>query len=385
MKIAYIYSTMATKGGTERMITEKANLFAEQYGYDVTIINCFQHADEANFYKLSTKVKQIFLEVPYFSQYKYKYPKRLWMRWKMNGLLKKSIRQAVIQIDPDILIGISRFRANFISTLKCRAKKTIECHVARPSTVNFDRGDQSIIKRMYMKIYELIYLNTMEKNADAIIALTEEDKLLYKRAKYKLAIPNFSTMNISQISDCTQKRIIAVGHLQWIKGFGRLIEIWSIVSIKHPDWHLDIFGEGDMYETLRMLIRIHKVTNVSFHNCTSNISQEYAKSSICAVTSYYEGFSLVTLEAMKHGVPCVAFDCPYGPRSIINDAQCGFLVENGETRIFADRLCRLIEDEGLRQDFSKASIEKAKTFNVDIIMNKWNDLYKELCGNPKLN
>lgn len=223
----------------------------------------------------------------------------------------------------------------------------------------------------------------MEKNADAIIALTEEDKLLYKRAKYKMVIPNFSTMQIPRLSDCTQKRVIAVGHLEWIKGFGRLIEIWSLVSIKHPDWHLDIFGEGDMYETLKMLIRIYKAKNVSIFNCTSNISQEYAISSICAITSYYEGFSLVTLEAMKHGVPCVAFDCPYGPRSIINDAQCGFLVENGAKRLFAQRLCRLIEDENLRKQFSKSSIEKARTFNVDNIMNRWKNLYKELYGSTK--
>ena len=84
---------------------------------------------------------------------------------------------------------------------------------------------------------------------------------------------------------------------------------------------------------------------------------------------------------MKHGVPCVAFDCPFGPSSIINDASCGFLVENGNTKLFAERICQLIEDEELRKNFPKASIEKAKTFDVDIIMNKWNGFYKELCGN----
>ena len=185
-------------------------------------------------------------------------------------------------------------------------------------------------------------------------------------------------MPIRKCSDCTSKRVIAIGRLSWEKGFGRLIEIWSYVSSKHPDWQLDIFGEGGMYNTLRMLIKLYKAQNVVIHNYTSDISLEYASSSICAVTSYFEGFSLVLLEAMKHGVPCVAFDCPFGPRSLINDSHNGFLVENGETRIFADRLCRLIENEELRNYYSKTSIEKSRTYDVDVIMNKWRIFFEQI-------
>ena len=93
MKIAYVFSTLAKTGGTERMITEKANYFAEQFGYDVTIITCFQRDDEINYFSLSNKVKQFNLGIPYFSQYKYKYPERLWIKWQINKLLKKDISQ----------------------------------------------------------------------------------------------------------------------------------------------------------------------------------------------------------------------------------------------------------------------------------------------------
>lgn len=378
MKLAYIYSTFATKGGTERIIVDKANYFSEHFGYDVTIITCFQKVDEPNFFQISPKVKQIYLEIPYYSQYKYKYPKRLWVRWQINKLLKKSINQTVNQIDPDFLICPSRFIANYISTIKCRAKKIIECHVIRQNTINKHEGNPPFPIRVYMAIYSFIYLRTMERNADALVTLTEEDNSLYKQAKHKYVIPNFSTMQINHYSDCTAKRVIAVGRLEWTKGFGRLIEIWTIVSSKYPDWQLDIYGEGELYESLMTLIKVYKTKNITIHNCTSNISMEYAKSSICAVTSYYEGFSLVTLEAMRHGVPCVAFDCPYGPKSIINDAQCGFLVDNGDIRLYAERLCRLIQDKELRTLFSEAAKEKAKTFDVDIITNKWRSFFEEM-------
>ena len=383
MKIAYIYSTMAATGGTERMITEKANYLSERYGYDVTIITCYQLAHEDNFFKISEKVKQINLEIPFFSQYKYKYPKRLLVKWQMNKLLKKSINEAVKQVDPDILIGVSRFKANYISTIKCRAKKIIECHESKYNT-KYDASEKhSVPVRLFLNIYRRIYFRTIERNADAVITLTKKDKLLWKRAKYVVVIPNFSTMFISNISDCTPKRVIAIGRLTWEKGFGRLIEAWSIVCSRHPDWHLDIYGQGSMYDTLNTLTNTYKAHNLTFHNYTSNISQEYANSSICAVTSYFEGFSLVLLEAMRHGVPCVTFDCPFGPRSIIDDALNGFLVYDGEIRLFAERLCRLIEDEDLRKQFSKNAIERAKSFDTDIIMDQWKTLFEELTSQKR--
>lgn len=378
MKIVYVYSTMAVAGGTERMITEKANYLSERYGYNVTIITCFQRTNENNFFHLSKNIKQIHLEIPFFSQYKYKYPKRLWVKWQMNRLLKKSIKNVVLEINPDILIGVSRFKSNYVSTIKCKAKKVIECHEVRYNTIRDTGLDRSFLTRVFFNIYEFFYFRTIERNADVVITLTEGDKMLWKRAKRTEVIPNFSTMPISQYTDCTSKRVIAVGRLAWEKGFGRLIEAWRIVSSKHSDWHLDIYGEGSMHDTLIALAKLCKAQNLTFHNVMSNISHEYATSSICAVTSYFEGFSLVLLEAMKHGVPCVAFNCPFGPGSIINDANNGFLVYDGEIRIFADRLCRLIEDENLRKQFSKAAIEKSKTFDVDVIMNKWKELFEQI-------
>jgi len=378
MKIAYIYSTFAATGGTERMITEKVNYLSERLGYDVTVITCFQHENEENFFPISPKVKQINLGIPWYSQYKYKYPKRLWVKWRINKLMQTSLNQVINQVNPDILIGVSRFKANSVSKIKCNAKKIIECHEVKYNTVLYIKKNHSFFIRVFLKLYKYIYFKTIEHHADAVVTLTEDDKLLWKSAKRTEVIPNFSTMHISQYSDCLSKRVIAVGRLTWEKGYGRLIQIWSIVSTKHPDWHLDIFGEGDMYDTLKMLIKMYKPKNVFFHNFTPDISLEYASSSICAVTSYYEGFSLVLLEAMKHGVPCVAFDCPFGPRNIINDSYSGFLVDNGDIRIFADRLCRLIEDEELRKLFSKNSLEKSKLYDIDVIMNKWKILYEQL-------
>lgn len=383
MKIVYVLPTLAWKGGAERIITERVNYFTEILGYDVSVVCIIQEKEQANTYSLSSKVTQIYLGIKVYLQYKYSYPKRFWIQFSLRNQIKRRLKSTIQQIDPDILIGVGYYRANLVCTINCRAKKIIECHDGRNKIITDFMFNNKRLTPPLMAIYQKLYFKTVERHADLIIALTSEAKRRWKNAKRVEVIPNFSPMKINQYSNCTYKRVIAVGRLDWEKGFGRLIEIWRIVSKRFPDWHLDIFGEGRMNDTLKVLTGLYNAQNVSFHKFTPNISYEYATSSICVVTSYYEGFSLVLLEAMKHGVPCVAFDCPFGPRSIIDDASNGFLVYDGEIKLFAERLCRLIEDEDLRKQFSKNAIEKAKLFDTDIVMNQWKTLFKELTSQKR--
>ena len=381
MKIAYIIGTLATQGGTCRMVIEKANLYADKFGYNVSIITLYQYPNQTNVYFLSDSVNHKSLYIPHEKQYKYKYPMRLWFKWIQHRQLLKKLNETVQTIDPDIIIGVAQVEADIISTLKCRAKKVIECHEAKVFSLSKIGQRQSLLSRMFNSIYRFRYFYIVERHADVICPLTEADKQLWKRAKRLKVIPNFSTMSVSRYSDCTPKRVIAVGRLEWEKGYSRLINIWKLVSAKHHDWQLDIYGEGNMEKAIRILIQQSGVKNLTIHNFTPNISEEYANSSICLLTSYFEGFSLVLLEAQRHGVPCVSFDCPFGPRGIISDSYSGFLVEDGEIRVFANRVSRLIEDENLRKQFSAAAIERAKIFDVEIVINQWKELFESLTEN----
>lgn len=379
MTIVYVMESLVPKGGTERIISEKANYLAEQYKYNVYIITCTQQQDQPNAFQLSSSVHQIKLAIPYYSQYCYKYPKRFFVKLSINKKLKEAIIEAVQQINPDILIGIGHYKADLISSIKCRAKKIIECHETRQFTLLETGNKKSLISHINTFLFRNQYFQTIEKNADAVITLTEGDRNNWKKAHYTEAIPNFSTMSVSEYSDCEQKRIIAVGRLEWEKGYERLINIWEVISIQHPEWSLDIFGEGTQSNNLKEIISNRKIKRVQIHHATNDISKEYANSSICVLTSYFEGFALVLLEALKHGVPCVAFDCPNGPRNIINDNQCGFLIENGNTSLFIEKLNLLIEKESLRKEFSQKAIERAKAFDIDFVMKKWKELFENNC------
>ena len=141
---------------------------------------------------------------------------------------------------------------------------------------------------------------------------------------------------------------------------------------------MDIFGEGGLETYLKEIIKDAKLSNVSIHSYTKNISEEYAASSICALTSRYEGFSLVILEAMRHGVPCITFDCPYGPKDLVDQEKCGYVIENGNINQFAEKLCYLMDHFDIRKQFSKAAVNKAQSYHEDIIMNQWKLLFESL-------
>ena len=377
MNIVYIIPSLEVKGGAERIIIEKANYLSEHFGYNVSIITQCHHHDAPIAYPMSEKTHLINLGIPYYNQYEYNYPKRLWIKRKINKRIQKETTDAVQKIDPDILVILPFFKPNIAYPIPCRAKIVIEVHEPLEYHLYSDFQNKSWIS----KLFKIHYFNTIVKNADVFVSLTDNERKLLKKAHRVEVISNFSSMDIRQYSTCTAKRVIAVGRLTPVKGYERLLNIWGNVNAKHPDWHLDIFGDGSLKNELTDYANSNHINNVTLRGITHHISQEYANSSICTVTSYYEGFSLVILEAMMHGVPCVAFDCPNGPRSIIKDQQCGYLIENGNDNLFTEKLCHLIEDQQLRRQFSDAAIERSKIFDISVIMGQWKALFESLSVN----
>ena len=385
MKIVYIIDTLAAGGGAERIISEKMNYLATFYNDDILVITYFQFPETmSNTYPLSCKIKQINLSIPSHLQYKYSYPKRFWMKWYFYHRLRIELQQTVNSINPDILIGVGYTLADVVCSIKCQAAKIIESHEARIYTKSpLLKKRTSFIYTIYLKLNRKKYLKTVEKKADAIVTLTKGDAQEWKNAKRVIIIPNFSIMPISKLSNCESKRVIAVGRLEWQKGYDRLVNIWELVSHKHSDWQLDIFGEGRLEEEINNNIRKKDLRNVNIHPFTDTISQEYASSSICVLASRFEGFSLVLIEAMRHGLPCVSFNCPYGPKDLIDDNESGYVIENDNIEQFAEKLNYLIENTEIRKKFAKKALLKSTRYDVDTIMSQWRDLFDSLLSNKE--
>lgn len=379
MKVLYVIDSLASKGGAERILTEKMNYLVSRFGYEVTVVTCHQNVDTLpNTYDLLPQVRQVNLCIPFYVQYKVGYPRRFFVKLKIRRQLVHDLTACVLQEDPDILIGVSYFDADIVCGIPCRAKKIIESHDARPFTLQRQGLSRYWFSDLYMKWFRRRYFSQIEQRADVVVTLTQGDALEWNKAKRVTVIPNFSIMPVTAFSTGEEKRVLAIGRLEWQKGFDLLIDAWTIISPQHLDWRLDIIGTGMLEEDLKRRISDAGLTNVQIHPFTSQISKEYARSSLFVLSSRFEGFSLVLLEAMRHGVPCVSFDCPYGPSDVLVDGISGLLANNDDSSDLAAKMGQLMGDNTLRKRMATAAIERAKTFNVDEIMQKWKILFKSL-------
>lgn len=119
-------------------------------------------------------------------------------------------------------------------------------------------------------------------------------------------------------------------------------------------------------------------TSVFLEGSSKTIHEEYARSSIFVLTSKSEGFSLAILEAISEGLPVVSFDCPCGPKDLIDDGVNGFLVENGDIEGLADKLLLLMNDETLRRRMGDKAYESSKRYLPDVVMQQWMHLFDSL-------
>ncbi len=380
MRIVYVIDSLASKGGAERILCDKMNYLFTNYGYDVYVITCYQNVSQhPNAYNLSEQVHQINLNIPYYSQYQYCYPWRLLVKWSIYRQLIRDLTSTVQRINPDILVGLGYFQADIVSGLRCRAVKVIESHEARIFTMSNHGLNRSWLSRVYMWFYKRLYFQSVERQADVVVTLTKGDALEWSKARRIEVIPNFTVMPVIKQSTCESKRVIAVGRLEWQKGFDRMIAVWAKVIQQHPDWRLDIFGSGTLEGDLNNLVKRYNLENsVEIHPFTPNINKEYSDSSIFALSSRFEGFGLVLLEAMQNGLPCVTFDCPFGPSDIVSDAKTGYVVRDGDVSCFASRLSVLMDDDLKRQKFGRAAAEEVKKYDVNAVMLQWKRLFEQL-------
>ena len=370
MKLMYVCKVFAEWGGLERVWTDKMNALAETSGYEVLLIT----TDQGNHpvpYPLHPAVRHIDLGIRFVQQYRYSGLKRYWVKYRLNRLFHRLFKALLKEESPDILISNTSLFADRIVKWKGRVPIIVECHGT------FDRPFHMNVMTFSNRIKKYFHNKALSK-ADRIVTLTHKDAERWKEINSNVSvISNIVTMNHTDVfSDCEAKRVIFVGRMDSQKGYQYLDAIWRIVEKRHPDWRLDIYGEGaDLKENQRL---IPQGENVFPHGQTLDILDKYKESSILILTSVYEPFGLVMPEAMSCGIPVVAFDCPYGPAEIISDGKDGFLIDCYDVEAYANHLCLLMENEALRKEMGQNAIFSAKRFTKDIIIPQWINLFDSL-------
>ncbi|MFO7840276.1 MAG: glycosyltransferase family 4 protein [Desulfosalsimonadaceae bacterium] len=367
-----------TSGGSERVAAALSGFLSNQ-GFSVTVVTIC--GKEQDFYTLDEKVGRICLELAGQSRGAGKI--------LANIRRIKTLRSVIKKENPDVVIGMMTECA-VMSILAC---KGLPARVA-VSERNFPGHKK--MPRQWALLRKALY-----RFADIHVAQTRGIAEWLKkktRAKRIAVIPNsvrwplpsgIPAVDPGDFLAQDQKLVLAVGSLSRQKGFDLLIRAFSEISPEHPDWKLIILGgqsgkdrENDECEKLQHLIETLGLKDrVKMPGQTGNVGDWYERADLFVLSSRYEGFPNVVLEAMAAGCACVAFDCDTGPRDIIQDGTNGILVPPQDTRELAKAMKRLMEDETLRKTLSSEAVAVRERFSEGKILGRWKQILDGLTEN----
>ena len=359
-KICFLIGNYNHGGGTERVTSQIANGLVEK-GYEISVISiehglnpCFETSKKIKLFELQHN--EIF---PYSNRNKIKF--RLWC-FKKTKSIKKSFENVIKKILPELVIAVDIQCYRIIDSFRRKYNyKTIGWEhfallVRNGLGVNYSR---------YLAI----------KHASKLLVLSDGDlhdyQTKYPNARNLMRLYNPLAFMPTKTSDMNNKVVIAAGRYVSQKNFDSLLEAWYKMGSETQDWELRIYGDGIDKGKLQDLIEKYGLTNAKLMPYAKHLDEEMDKASIFALSSRYEGWGLVLIEAQAKGLPCVSFNCKHGPSEIITDGVNGFLVTPNDTDEFAEKLSALMRNYKLRKRFSDNAQKDLYKFDIDYIISQW--------------
>ena len=376
MKIIYCTHSTYNPGGMERVLLNKVTYLSALPEWEVSVVTTDQH-QRPSFYPFPEKVRMTDLEINYSDDN----DKGIWK--KITSYLckrkehKRKLTALLLKEKPDIVVSLYPSESSFIPDIKDGSKKVLELHFNKFFRIQYGRkGIIGLIDRWRTRQDERIV-----RRFDKFVVLTNEDKGYWGGLPNIEVIPNAAIHVSKNYSEVKNKRVIAVGRLDYQKGFDRLIQAWKLVQHtgRFSDWKLDIFGQGEWREMLQQMIDKQGLQNtVKINPPTNAILNEYVHSSLLVMSSNYEGFGMVLVEAMSCGVPVISFDCKCGPKDIIQAGINGLLVPNGDIQALAYAMMVMMADEAYRKMLSQNARKVVDTYSEEAVMAQWIRLFTSI-------
>ncbi|KHN54688.1 glycosyltransferase family 4 protein [Pectobacterium fontis] len=358
MRILFLITNLGSQGGTERVTTLIANKLSA-IGHSISIASIEGY--EQPVYEIDSRVS---IYNMYFSHVSLK-KKYISIVHKTRSFLKKGEYDALVIVNTGLSL------------------------IAIPAAFNLNL---KIINWEHFNLYADVNKGSMFRHfsrwgaalfSDYIVTLTEKDKsywISYFGSWLKSNIVNIpnpvSFEELRYSSSEKTKTILSIGRLNEQKGFDMLIEAWRSVAEKHPDWILNIIGDGDEEKNLKNLVKKYDLEkNISIKSFNPDIEYEYRNAKFYCLSSRYEGLPMVLLEAQSYGIPIISFDCDTGPSDIIEHGYNGFIVKNGDIDQLSFFILKAIDLND--SDYSIMSFNSAnnsKKYAIADVVKLWNNI-----------
>lgn len=360
-------------GGLERTLTDKAN-YLVQKNHEIMLLT-YKQGDETIYYDVDPRVIQKDINCPIHTLYKVPFYRRLAEYNNLRNRFRIRLKDTINNFYPDVIVVTIPYSEEFIYDIIRVAppvKVIIESHLSSA----YDAKGKSFTECLLSKLYPL--KNAVQK-ADLLIALTEHDARYWHKCHMSRVkvVPNPITHYPESLDhkEIVKKRIIAVGRYSVQKSFNRLIDAFSLLAPKFPEWSVDIFGEGPLRDKMQQQIdRLGQTERIHLLPPTHEIYSEYQQSQFFVLSSDFEGFGLVIVEAMACGIPVVATDCPYGPSEIIDDGETGLLAKMS-VKDLAEKMEWMIMHDEERKVMGMRAYRAVARYRKEIVMPKWEKTY----------
>lgn len=366
-KIALMVSNLCTLGGTERVTANLSQALSKWYEcHVITLWNDGTYA-----YQLDPAVHLFNL-----------YPQKRRLRaMAVDGT--KRIRKYLKEQGIEVLIVVGRNNGLLpLFVGLCSSTRLIYCEHNSVSSWRFYK--ETLKQRVHRNLLQFL----LQHVPDCVVTLTEKDLAFYKDASVR-SERIYNALDDTLLAEKAVyhpevKKLLTIARIDYQKGLEYMVEVAKRVLVKHPDWTWDVWGSGDDASYERKIERLIHENGLDgrlrFKGPSSCAYDLYDQYGVFILTSRYEGFPMVLLEAKAKKIPCVSFDIHSGPSDIIRDGVDGYLVKPFDVEQMAEKIDELIEDESLRRQFSEAAYGNLNQFREETIVPQWicliNDILK---------
>ena len=377
MKKISILSLHLGYGGIEKCVVNLANVLCKRYQVEIAVS---YQLYEKSVFPLDSKVKVVYLNKNLKPNHdairKALKTKNIWKiikegiySLKVLYYRRKTMINYISHCDSDVIISTRDIFNYWVSGFAKEGVLKIGWEH------NHFHGDLKYANKIYNSAKKLDYL---------VLVSSDLQKYYEKRLRHTscmcLMIPNAIDKLPSTLSPLKEKRFVSVGRLSKEKGFMDLLMLYKEVLNLYPDWRLDIVGDGPEKEILEKYIidnSLDKMVKLHGFQGKEYIDSLLEKSSIYLMTSYTESFGIVLIEAMSHGVPCIAYDSAEGAREIIMSGENGYLIKNRNMDAMKRKISDLVDNYEQRKEMGKKARESVKKYTSDVVSEEWFTLIEE--------